>query len=139
LAIGAGSLLFGVGALSVSPLAANASSAPPTIEITGWPALADGVIAGSGFTPGGQVHLEVDLNGSVVTSTTVTAHNRIQTCDYDQVKPICIWSGGGTFTTTLSIPFVCDAPNQTEAVVATDLATTRTARIPIATSGFCPI
>jgi hypothetical protein len=62
-------------------------------------------VAGNSFTPGGNVHVEVDRNGAAVYSTTVATSEPSQhfLCIYG-LKPYCHWVTlpGGMFSTTVN-------------------------------------
>ena len=138
-----GSLLCGLAAAaSLGPLAGVASAATsPTITA---PAVTVGFslpVGGSGFTPGGQVHLEVDSDTAGVpsTSTNVVASEPRSSwvCVY-ALKPMCREDTipGGRFQTTLALSNTgCGSASGT--VKATDLSTGSVASEPIVWTTMC--
>jgi hypothetical protein len=137
-----GLLLCGLAtAVSIGPLTDVASAATsPSITATlidGGPSVQ---IAGSGFTPGGQVRVEVDSGTAVISSTNVVASESSSSwvC-VDGVKPACheITIPGGAFETTLELQSLgCGAVAQ-DTVKATDLSTGSLASEAVLSVGFC--
>ena len=138
-----GFLLSGVAwAASVGPLAGVASAATsPTITAPSPIVAISLPVAGSGFTPGGQVHIEVDSGTAGVpsTSTNVVASEPTSTlvCGYG-VHPVCrqVTLPGGQFNTTVALSNTgCGSAVGT--VKATDLSTGSIATEPIVWTTMC--
>jgi hypothetical protein len=138
-----GFLLCGLAsAVSLGPLAGVASAATsPTITVPAATVGIDLPVAGSGFTPGGQVHLEVDSGtvGVPSTSTNVVASEPTSTlvCGYG-VKPSCheVTVPGGQFHTTVALSNTgCGSAAGT--VKATDLSTGSVVSEPIVWTTMC--
>jgi hypothetical protein len=137
-----GLLLCGLAAaVSIGPLADAASAAvSPSITATlidGGPAVE---VAGSGFTPGGQVHIEADSGTAVVSSANVVASETVRTwvCVYG-VKPACheVTLPGGTFATTVALQLLGCAAVAQDTITATDLSTGRVASKAVLSVGLC--
>jgi hypothetical protein len=137
-----GFLLCGLAsAVSLGPLAGVASAA--TSPTTTGPSSTIGnslPVEGSGFTPGGQVRLEVDSGTAVVSSTNVVASepDSIEVCVHG-VKPVCheVIIPGGRFQTTVALSNLGCAVIAHGTVKATDLSTGRVASEAISWEGGC--
>ena len=136
-----GSLLCGLAAAaSLGPLAGVASAATSP-AITGPSGTLDTSLPvdGSGFTPGGQVSLEVDSGTAVISSTNVVASepDSIEVCSV--VKPVCheVTIPGGRFQTTVALSILGCAVIAYGTVKATDLSTGRVASKAISWEGAC--
>lgn len=138
-----GSLLCGLAAaISLGPLAGVASAATSPTITAPYATVGIGLpVAGSGFTPGGQVHIEVDSGTAGVpsTSTNVVASEPTSTlvCGYG-VHPVCrqVTLPGGQFNTTVALSNTgCGSAAGT--VKATDLSTGSVASEPIVWTTMC--
>jgi hypothetical protein len=134
-----GFLLCGLAsAVSLGPLA-GAASAATSPTITGPSGTIDTSlpVAGSGFTPGGQVHLEVDSGTAVISSANVVASepNATEVC----VHGVCheVITLGGWFQTTVALSNLGCAVIAHGTVKATDLSTGRVASKAISWEGPC--
>jgi hypothetical protein len=117
-------------AASLATFPGVASASTPVISASGDPSspVVFDVTGAGGFTPGGNVRVEVDYNGAAVYSTTVAASEpRSQyICFYYGVKPHCqeVTIPGGRFSTTVNdggVGTVCNAPPPVYVIKATDL------------------
>jgi hypothetical protein len=65
-------------------------------------------VLGSGFTPGGQVQVQLEAYGNVLSTTETTATNSTLECYRGGLKPVCHEVGGGNLDAVLSsAPFFC--------------------------------
>jgi hypothetical protein len=116
--------------------AGAAWAASPTIKAT--IGSTDNVnVTGSGFTPGGQVHVQLDAGTTVISATNVAANLPSLTCTRGGLKPFCVSFPGGYFATSL-IPSQLGCGEVANGLVqATDLATDLTTEEPISWVGAC--
>lgn len=93
-------------AASLAAFPAVASASGPTVFASSTSNIDIFDVVGNGYTPGGNVHVEVDFNGAAVYSTNVTTSlpSTHFICIYGGVKPNCHWVTfpGGSFSTTVS-------------------------------------
>jgi hypothetical protein len=135
-------LLCGLAAaVSLGPLAGAASAASsPTISAPSSTGNTSLPVAGSGFAPGGQVHLEVDSGTAVVSSTNVVASEPSSSfvCVYG-VKPVChqVTIPGGQFQTTVALSILGCGVIADGILKATDLSTGSIANESIWWEGMC--
>jgi len=128
-------------AVSLGPFAGVASATTsPTITAPSPTVNISLLVQGSGFTPGGQVHLEVDSGTAVVSSTNVVASepSSYLVCVYG-VKPVChqVTTPGGQFQATVALSNLgCDG-SAAGTVKATDLSTGSVASEPIVWTTMC--
>jgi hypothetical protein len=120
----------GVASAATSPTIAAPS---PTIDIS-LP------VQGSGFTPGGHVHVEVDFGTAVVSSTNVVASESSSSwvCVYG-LKPVCheVTFPGGHFQTALALSNLGCGGSAAGTVKATDLSTGSVASESIVWTTMC--
>lgn len=135
----AGLLLCGLTSITaLGPLAESASAATsPAITVSS--SNLDAVsVNGSGFTPGGQVRVELDAAWGVVSAANVVATEPSSTwaCVYG-VKPVChlVTLPGGQFSTFLTVGGCGGSMNGT--VKATDLSTGAAASEPTTVNFIC--
>jgi len=125
-------------AVSLGPLAGVASAATSP-AITGPSGTLDTSLPvdGSGFTPGGQVSLEVDSGTAVISSTNVVASepDSIEVCPHGVCHEVTI--SGGQFQTTVALSKLGCAVIAHGTVTATDLSTGRVASKAIVWQGAC--
>jgi hypothetical protein len=121
------------------------ASVPASPSISGSAALTPQgdlvlVVHGSGFTPGGPVHVEVDEDGvGRVSSTDVVASSREWVCDDGGLKPHCYWVGiNGAVDTSLPLPPApCGPVGAVGTVTATNSDTGAVASQRINWGGVC--
>jgi hypothetical protein len=119
---------------------ASATPASPAITIK-WSGTTP-YVSGSGFTPGGEVKVEVGSGTAVIFSANVAATEPIppSLICVDGVKPICHeFPGlpGGVVSVALQLPPLGCAVLESAPVTATDLATGRVASTAVEWEGFC--
>jgi hypothetical protein len=130
-----------VAAASIVPLAAAASAATsPSITVTlndGGPGIQ---VTGSGFTPGGDVSVEVESAATVISSAEVVAtdSSSVTVCVYG-VKPSChvVTIPGGQFETTLTLQSPGCGGEVQDTVTATDLSTGSVVSEAVTYVGLC--